>query len=82
MQEIIHHSAFGNLALCLLGFWPILRGLRRTGLNPHWAWVWLLQLVVPGLGLAVIIAIFCHCPWPKLPAAPVKWRKTAIWGQQ
>ncbi|MGB4100924.1 MAG: hypothetical protein WBK91_03330 [Alphaproteobacteria bacterium] len=81
MQEIFNHPAFGNLTLCLLGFWPIVQVLRRVGLNPHWGWLWLLQLIVPGLGLAVMAGIFCHHRWPKLPAQPPKWRKTQIWGQ-
>ena len=81
MQEILRHPAAPDLAFLLLGIGPWLLALRRTGLSRHWAWLWALQLLLPGLGLAAMAGVFCHQSWPKLPAPPRRWVKTRIWGQ-
>jgi len=82
MEEILHHRAFGGLLFCLLGTWPLLRVLRRVGLP--WGYVGLLwlNLLLPGLGLALVTGVLCHRPWPKLPKPAPRWVKTKIWGQE
>ncbi|MBP7253124.1 MAG: hypothetical protein KBA75_06540 [Alphaproteobacteria bacterium] len=81
MPEILHHSAFANLAFCLLAIWPFVRILRRAGLQVAWAGLLLLNLILPGLGLALLAGVLCHLPWPKVPKPAPKWVKTKIWGQ-
>jgi hypothetical protein len=81
MEMLFHHPIFASLAFCLLGTWPLARILRRAGLPIAWVGLFWLNLVMPGLGLALVIGVLCHRPWPKVPKPAPKWVKTKIWGK-
>lgn len=81
METLLHHPAFANLAFCLLGTWPFIRVLQRAGLPAAWAGLLWLNLVMPGLGLALLAGVLCHRPWPTVPKPAPRWVKTKIWGK-
>lgn len=81
MDSLLHHPAFASLAFCLLGTWPIIRVLRRAGLSGGWTGLLWLNLILPGLGLALVAGVLCHRPWPHVPKPAPKWVKTKIWGE-
>lgn len=77
-QPAAAHAAFGTmplwvqaLALALLSLYPAWAICRRAGVHPAWSLLVFLQVAVPVLGLAPLMAVLLWKPWTGVAGRPV-----------